>query len=110
MLVRPRLRPRKRLTCGRSGLARSSDQRNSRVAAARCPICGTLVGPGDALGLIDGELAHAECALVDWLRTPELVRRDRLPDIGWPFGDGDQMSALFEAFQRLRRGVGPTES
>jgi hypothetical protein len=33
----------------------------------RCPLCGTVVRADDALGLTEGRLAHAECALAHWL-------------------------------------------
>lgn len=36
---------------------------------ARCAICGMRVGRDDALGLIRGRPAHAECALMHWLHN-----------------------------------------
>jgi hypothetical protein len=56
---------------GRWRLESDADERPDRMPSARCPICATRVGPDDALGLIDGEPAHAECALVHWLRASE---------------------------------------
>jgi hypothetical protein len=35
------------------------------------PICATRVCADDALGVIDGEPAHAECALIHRLRASE---------------------------------------
>jgi len=102
MLVRPRLRQSNRLAGGRGGPEPGYERRNSRLSRARCPICGTLVGPGDALGLVGGAPAHAECALVDWLRAPEPGKRDRSPEANRTYGGGDEMGALLEAFERLR--------
>lgn len=33
-----------------------------------CPLCGSGVLDDDAIGLLGDEIAHAECALVHWLR------------------------------------------
>lgn len=38
-----------------------------RRVPLRCPICGTRVQRDDAIGLIDGAMGHAECALVHML-------------------------------------------
>ena len=35
-----------------------------------CPLCGTSVYGDDAVGVIEGSVAHAECALVHWLASP----------------------------------------
>ena len=34
-----------------------------------CPLCETLVGVDDAVGIIGDRIAHAECALVSWLEA-----------------------------------------
>ena len=94
MMARPTLRRRKSSVCGRRAEPNSA-RGGSSLATARCPICGTLVGPEDALGVIGGELAHAECALVDWLRTPAVGSRHARREITWPSGsDRDEAMAL----------------
>ena len=35
--------------------------------ALSCPVCGARVRGDDALGVVEGRAAHAECALVLWL-------------------------------------------
>lgn len=59
------------------------------MPTTRCPICGTRVAPDDALGVLDGAPAHAECALVHWLLAsmpgneqaqPTVPRHDRVSE------------------------------
>lgn len=103
MLVRSRLRPRKRSARSRSGFARSLDQRRRGLdTRRRCPICGTLVGPGDALGSIGGKPAHAECALVDWLRAPERGISEHSRGLKRTVSEGDELPGRLEALERLR--------
>jgi hypothetical protein len=52
----------------------------TRAPDRRCAMCGTLVRDDDAIGIVNQELAHAECALMHWLHcSPEnidlLIRR-----------------------------------
>jgi hypothetical protein len=62
------LRPRPPHGAGRRRCVRRVAPRRRRPAARlRCPVCSTVVLPDDALGLVGGELAHAECALAHWL-------------------------------------------
>jgi hypothetical protein len=35
-------------------------------AGERCPVCDTIVLGDDAIGLVSGHCAHAECALHAW--------------------------------------------
>jgi hypothetical protein len=88
---------------GRRRLESDAEERPDRMPSARCPICATRVGPDDALGLIDGGRAHAECALVHWLRAsepgnhrigPVLSRRD----------SRSETSSLIDDLQSLCRG------
>ena len=37
----------------------------------RCPVCGHPVLAGDAVGLVESRISHAECALVRWLGPAE---------------------------------------
>jgi hypothetical protein len=41
----------------------------------RCPVCGTVVGRDDALGIVDGRFAHAECTLLSWTAADRLDDR-----------------------------------
>jgi hypothetical protein len=52
---------------GRWRLARRWRLPRRRARLASCPVCHGGVAPDDALGLIGGRVAHAECALVSWL-------------------------------------------
>jgi len=81
-------------------LASRAQKRRIRKPTARCPICGTRVAPDDALGVLDGAPAHAECALVHWLRTsipgtqqaePRASRHD----------SGSETVAFIEVVERL---------
>jgi hypothetical protein len=86
---------RKRSACGRRRAEPNSTRGGNGLATTRCPVCGTLVGLDDALGVIGGELAHAECALVDWLRAPVVGRDHGRPEITLPSGsDRDEAIAL----------------
>ena len=70
MTRRTETRPQ-RSECGHRRIASDAEQTLNKMPSARCPICATRVCADDALGVIDGESAHAECALVHWLRTSE---------------------------------------
>ena len=41
----------------------------------RCPVCHASVGQDDAVGLLGGRVAHAECALLRWLGSYEQLRQ-----------------------------------
>jgi hypothetical protein len=47
--------------------------RGSRLRS--CPACHASVGPDDAVGLLGGRVAHAECALLQWLGSYEQLRQ-----------------------------------
>jgi len=58
----------------RFGVARGSFELGLRRGRPkRCPVCGTLVGVDDAVGIIDDRIAHAECALARWLQADRSV-------------------------------------
>jgi hypothetical protein len=42
----------------------------TRFRSRRCAVCGLRVRRDDPLGLLDGRLVHAECAIVHWLIGP----------------------------------------
>ena len=70
MTRRTETRPQ-RSDCGPRRIASDAEQPPNRMPSARCPICATRVCADHAMGVIDGEPAHAECALVHWLRASE---------------------------------------
>jgi len=45
-----------------------------RSQLGSCPVCHGRVRADDALGLVDRSVAHAECALVNWLGPGRLLR------------------------------------
>jgi hypothetical protein len=69
------------------------------MPSARCAICGTRVGPDDALGGLDGAPAHAECALVHWLSASKPNQRPQ-PRMS-RHGRGSETFALIEELKSL---------
>lgn len=61
----------------RAGRKRRWSQRmlwgaRSHSRPRRCPVCRTRVRADDALGLVGSRIAHAECALVQWLESDDV--------------------------------------
>ncbi len=63
----------------------------------RCPLCGTLVGVDDTVGIIGHRIAHAECALVSWLQADRSV-----PPAGWGTADTGHRARRQRASGQLR--------
>jgi hypothetical protein len=64
---------------GHRRIASDAEPLANPIPSARCPICATRVCADDALGVTDGEPAHAECALVHWLLGSEPGNRQARP-------------------------------
>jgi hypothetical protein len=80
-------------------------QVRSGSVRGRCAICGTRVRRDDALGLVDTEIAHAECALVHWLESSgaTIDELDHDESAGQHLSDAERL-ALITRISHVRTG------